>query len=422
MIDWSQVTVLIVEDSPTQMLVLSKSLKEKGVIVEVATNGEEALGILEKNVPNIVISDITMPKMNGYELCKNIRVNEKTLNLPVILYTALYDPEEVLHAIDCGANYFLTKPTKPELILGFIADSLQTEHQNTKIHDIEFSYSGKKHRLTADLNKVMTLLFSTYGNAMEKNKALDLAQRDLRDNNISLKILNDQKNAFLGMAAHDIRNPLSVILAYSELMQDELKDKIDEEHIKMIDAIYRSSDKILQMVNEFLDISVIESGNLNLEFSEVDLKQVFEKNIELNKNLATKKEMNISLQVEGDIPKVSCDSKKIDEVLTNYLTNAIKYSRENAQITIRLYLEDNQVVFSVTDQGQGIKEKESGKIFKTFSKTTNKTTGGESSTGLGLSIVKRIIEAQNGTVGFTSKENEGSTFFAKLPLKQPEAS
>jgi len=420
MTDWTKVHILVVEDSPTQAMILSKQLQEKGVQTKVVKNGKEALSSLEAHLPTLIISDIMMPEINGFDLCKKIRAAPKTKALPIILYTALYDPHDVLNAIACGANYFLTKPSRPELILSFIEDFLCSKSQTEEIHNINFSFAGETCSVSADLNKVATLLLSTYGNAMEKNKALELAQRELKEKNIQLKLFNDQKNTFLGMAAHDLRNPLAVIKGFCELLEEDLTGKVEQDQLEMIQTMHHSTRHMLQIVNELLDVSAIESGKLKLDFTETNLKELFEKNITLNRNLAEKKEIKIQLEVDGQIPLITCDGKKIEQVLTNFITNAIKYSHPKTTITVNLSVQNDFFQFSVSDQGQGIPKKEQDKLFKTFSKTTVRTTAGETSTGLGLAIIKKIIAAHDGEISFESEEGKGSTFFAKIPIKPPK--
>ncbi|MCI5051547.1 MAG: hybrid sensor histidine kinase/response regulator [Simkaniaceae bacterium] len=412
--------ILIVEDSSTQALLLKKNLEEKGILVTHVTNGVEALEAISKKQPTFVISDVTMPEMDGFELCQKIRENPETKQLPVVLYTALYETPEVLKAISSGANCFLTKPCDTDFLLQFAEDQLIQRDRESNFQPCRFVYRGEEHNYTVDINTVMSLLVSTYANAVKKNKSLEETQHELKGKNVQLKMMNELKNSFLGMAAHDLRNPLGVIQAYSSLLNDSLKGKIEDNLFEMIETIHASTGKILQIVNEFLDVSVIESGNLSINLEETDLKSIFEKNIKLNNNLAVKKEMELRLEIEGEIPNVSCDGKKIEQVLTNFVTNAIKYSHPKSTITVKMQKIDDFLQFSVQDQGQGIPKEEQDKLFKNFSTTSVKSTGGEASTGLGLAIVKKIIDAHHGEIGFESEEGKGSTFFVKLPLNQPK--
>jgi two-component system, sensor histidine kinase and response regulator len=418
MTELSEINILVVEDSPTQALLLCNSLKKKGIKVDLVKNGKEAIAFLSTKQPSIIISDITMPEMNGFELCKAVRSNKTTSNLPIILFTALYDTDEVLNAIESGANFFLTKPSRPELILEIAKDAIENGERNVQLHPITFAYAGNKRSMNVDLNKVTSLLLSTYSNAIEKSKALELAQRELKEKNIQLDLLNQQKNTFLGMAAHDLRNPLSVIQGFCELLEDDIKEKITPEELEMIQTIHHSSESILALVNELLDVSVIESGHLELKIETVNILEIFEKNLKITKGLAEKKEIELTLQIDGEIPFVDCDAKKIEEILTNFLTNAIKYSEPKTHVTVKISAQNNEFYFSVTDEGQGIPQDEQNQLFKTFSKTTVQTTAGETSTGLGLAIVKKIIKAHGGELGCESEVGKGSTFFAKIPLKQ----
>lgn len=415
--DFSQVSVLLVEDSKTQGLLLKKLLTENGIQVHEAGDGREALDKLEHFRPDVVISDVCMPRVSGFELCREIRSKEALKDLPVIIYTVLYDPKEMLTALEVGADYFLTKSSAHELLLHFIEEALHIRSRRSIPIDLECFVRGEVRRIEGDFNRVMTLFISTYENAVERNRAVEAADKKVRENNIQLQLLDKEKNRFLAMAAHDLRNPLGVIQGYAEFLEERLKDQISSECMDMVHTIQLSTQRILQMVNEFLDVSVIESGQLTLKTELVDLGELFEKNIQLNQILSDKKQIKISLDKQGEVPQVICDRDKIEQVLTNYVTNAIKYSDPGTEVVIHLGINDQNVEFSVEDHGQGLSEEDLSKLFKRFSKTTAKTTAGEQSVGLGLSIVKKMVEAHDGKVWVESERGKGSRFYASFPMK-----
>jgi signal transduction histidine kinase len=223
--------------------------------------------------------------------------------------------------------------------------------------------------------------------------------------------LNEQKNEFLGMAAHDLRNPIGVIQGFSELLEEQVDGEL-KEYASMIS---KESSKMLQLLNDLLDISKIEAGKLDLKATKTNYIELVKQNIKINNFIAHKKNIKIVSDFETTHLVLEIDEGKIEQVLNNLLSNATKYSYPNSKIVVRIFREDNQIVTQVIDQGQGIPEKEIEGIFNPFKKTSIHPTGNESSHGLGLAIVKKIIEGHQGTVGVISKIGEGSVFYFKLP-------
>ncbi len=248
------------------------------------------------------------------------------------------------------------------------------------------------------------------------NNELAQAQREMAKKNIELERLNDQKSQFLGMAAHDLRNPLGVILGYAELLLDTVGPGLAEGEREMLEVIHSSSEFMLGMVDELLDVSRIESGRLELKREPTDLRALLEHNVKLNSVLADRKEMTVVLRVEDPLPELDVDPGKIDQVLNNLVGNAVKYSHEGSRIEVRAARDGDAVLVEVEDEGQGIPEDELGKLFKPFSTTSATTTGGEESTGLGLMIVRRIVEGHGGAIGVESTLGEGTTFSVRLPV------
>ena len=250
------------------------------------------------------------------------------------------------------------------------------------------------------------------------NNELTGLQRELSKKNEELERLNVLKNQFLGMAAHDLRNPLGLIMAYSDFLIQEAGPQLGEEHNEFLDIIHNSSRFMLKLVNDLLDVSVIESGNLTLDLQGVDLAALVSQVVALNRSMAAKKQITIDLAA-GEPLMVLCDPVKIEQVLNNLLTNAVKFSFPQTQIEIAVALVDQQAQITVRDHGQGIPPADLGKLFKPFSRTSVRTTGGEKSTGLGLLITRRIIEEHHGRIWVESEVGVGTAFHVALPLKEP---
>ena len=227
---------------------------------------------------------------------------------------------------------------------------------------------------------------------------------------------NERKNQFLGMAAHDLRNPLGAILGYGELLQGEVLNILDEEQLDYLNQIYSASQFTLNLVNDLLDIVKIESGSLVLELEKAHLMPIITKAISLNRFLAESKQIQVNFNCDDNLPEMIVDIPKIQQVINNLLSNAIKYSHTQTKVQVHIMLYQDEVLISVTDEGQGIPESELGKLFQPFSKTSVKSTAGESSTGLGLLICRKIVEAHGGKIWVESQINVGSTFYVSLPF------
>ena len=257
---------------------------------------------------------------------------------------------------------------------------------------------------------------SYYEELSRLNNDLVNMQRELMKKNRELDELNKLKNLFLGIAAHDLRNPLGVIMGYSEYLLDEVKESLSEDHIEMLQSILTSSEFMLRLLDDLLDVSAIESGNLNLNLVKADIVPVVKKNVELNSVIAHKKNINIQIIQTGQIPEVLFDVGKIEQVLNNLISNAIKYSQPGTNVAVSINSTKTDLTVSISDQGQGIPEDELGKLFRPFERTSVKSTAGEKSTGLGLSIVRNLILGHKGKIWVESKVGEGSTFYFSLPI------
>ena len=420
--------IFIVEDSPTQLEQLKIILEEAGFDYDFAVNGKEALEKIMVTKPDLVITDIVMPEMNGYDLCKTIKSNPETKNIPVMLLTTLSDPADVIKGLEAGADNFMTKPYNPDTLISrinFILVNLQLRRQT--IHSdvgIEINFGGRTYFINSDKMQILDLLLSTYENAIQKNqelidtnKKLTEMHKELARKNMQLQKLNEDKNKFLSMAAHDIRNPVGLILSYSQLILEDFNEGLSDDVKEFVTIIRRSADFVLKLLTDLLNVAVIEAGGeLEIHRDENDLVDVIKTSIVYNKIAAEKKSMKINFISDLTELKANIDKVKIEQVMHNLISNAIKYSFPNTEINVYLKKNNQFAEVCVEDHGQGIPENEIGLLFKPFSKTSAKTTGGETSTGLGLNIVKKIIDGHGGKVWAESEVGKGSKFYFTLHL------
>jgi hypothetical protein len=422
------VRILIIEDSLTQALRLQDSLEKHHYETKIANNGKAGLDLLKQKPFTLVISDIIMPEMDGYELCRQIKSDEDLKNIPVILLTSLSDPHDVIEALECGADNFVTKPYNEKFLISRIQNILinrQLRLDGMSEMGIEIVFAGKKHFITSSRMQIVDLLFSTYENAIQKNSELEqvnrelvMTQRELEQKNIELARLNEQKNYFLGMAAHDLRNPMGAIFNTSELLIEEDLGPLNDEQKDMIGAVKNASEFMLNLVNDFLDIAHIESGKLTLKKEDVDIFILLKNNVQFNHNFAVKKQIALDFQYTDieSIPTISLDGSKIQQVMNNLISNAIKYTHSGGSVQVILEKKDDHIHIAVKDNGQGIPESELQNLFAPFQRTSVESTAGEKSTGLGLAIAKKIVNAHDGEIWVKSQVGEGTTFHISLPL------
>lgn len=209
-------------------------------------------------------------------------------------------------------------------------------------------------------------------------------------------------------------------MGYSDFLAGDLINVISPDQIRILNTIYGSSEFMLHMLEELLDITAIESGHLNLELHRADIVSFIRKNATLNSLIGAKKNIGIQVEVYGEIPEILIDLNKVEAVMNNLLSNAIKFSMPDTTVKISIAADESQVLVKVTDQGQGIPSDELHKLFLPFERTTVRATAGEKSTGLGLTIARNIVLAHGGEIWAESTEGEGSVFNFTIPINKPE--
>ncbi|HEY9422623.1 MAG TPA: HAMP domain-containing sensor histidine kinase, partial [Thermoanaerobaculia bacterium] len=228
-----------------------------------------------------------------------------------------------------------------------------------------------------------------YDELSQLNNDLATAQRELAKSNNELARLNDQKSQFLGMAAHDLRNPLNIILTYSDFLLEDAAPALRAEQVKFIEAIRSSSEFMLRLVENLLDLAQIEAGKLELDLERTDLVALVERNVSLNQVLASRKGIEIRLHQSGEPLEMVADPVKLEQVLNNLIGNAVKFSPPGSPVDVRVTAGADAATLSVADRGPGVPADELDKLFRPFVRTRIRSTGGEKGTGLGLAIVKR---------------------------------
>ena len=245
---------------------------------------------------------------------------------------------------------------------------------------------------------------------------LGMAQKILAVRNEELRKVNAHKNQFLGMAAHDLRNPLQVIEGYGKLLLNGVIGPVTAGQRTALEAVTRNCGFMLSLVNELLSLSKSNTADVALDMADTDFTALVTRNVELNRLLAGPKRITIDMEIEANLPSLRVDGFKIEQVLNNLISNAVKFSHPETRVLIEARREGGHVLVAVKDEGQGIPADERDLLFLPYRKVSVRPTGGEPTTGLGLSIVKRMVEAHGGALTVESEPGKGSTFSFTLPV------
>ncbi len=241
-------------------------------------------------------------------------------------------------------------------------------------------------------------------------------KRAIERQNHELRHVNELKNTFVGIVAHDLRSPLGVIEMAINYISDPSLGLTDEDRSAMLTEVSKHTRHMLNLIDELLDVTQIESGTLQLTHTEIDIAAFVSEAVAQHSRMATTKEIKIVLE-ECDEGRVMADPQRLRQVIDNLISNAVKYSPLGSQVVIRSRLTGERWRFSVQDQGPGIPPTERSRLFTEFGKLSTRPTGGERSTGLGLAISRRMVEAHGGQIGVDSEPGQGSTFWFTLPLQ-----
>lgn len=413
-----QTLILIVEDSMVQAELLRRLLVQQGYRVTVASDGADGLAAAKKELPKLIISDITMPVMDGYEMCRAIRLDAALRNIPVILLTMLSDAKNVINGLNAGAGFYVTKPFNEQYLLSLINTIMMDppKYSEEKI-EMELSIGGEKHQVSAGPQQIMNLFISIYENAVLKNSELISAQNQLsilnermEEKTRELEEANKDLEGFAYSVSHDLRTPLRAIDGFSQQVLKRYEDKLDDEGKRYLNLVRDNTLKMGQLIDDILAFS--RMGRLGMSMAEVNMeglaREVFD---EL---MRTVNGRDLAVEIKP-LPPAHGDHAILRQVWVNLLGNAIKFTSHNPAASIQLgsYMEGKENVYFVKDNGAGFDMQYAEKLFGVFQRLhgIDEFEG----TGIGLAIVKRIITRHGGRVWAEGKVNKGATFYFALP-------
>lgn len=368
MLNETQITrrphILIVDDD-ADVLGLLKLMVQTQYDVTCVRGGAEALEQLASRSFDLVLLDIMMPEISGMDVLRSIRANKQTADLPVILVTALAKNDDIVAGLQAGANDYITKPFDLDVARARIASQI-----------------ALKRRLD------------------ERQQAISRLARSY-----------EMQDRFLKIASHDLKNPLNSIRLAVFYLRSILDNHPDVN--AALDSIENTLNNMDELVAEYLESSALQSGQEELRLEAIVAEDAIWEVISQYSAAAARK--NVTLLIGATEGIVLADSRRLRQILSNLVSNAIKYSPHGKCVTVSAKISSGQVQISVADEGPGIPEAERSALFLPFSKLSNRPTGGESSSGLGLWIARELARIQNGSVGFECPEAGGSLFWVRLP-------
>ena len=384
--------LLIIDDEVDITKALVRQFR-RNYNVFATTEATEALKIMEQEKIQVVLSDQRMPGMTGVDFFAQIK--DKYPDALKLILTGYSDIEAVIGAINEGQVFrYVKKPWNPDELDTIIREAFE------------------KYELITNNRKLMVSLQEANQNLEEKVK---VRTYELEKLNSRLSELNIEKNRYIGMVAHDLRNPIGVAASFSDLLIEDNSAISKEEQLEYLDQINKNCYFSLDLIRNFLDASKIEAGIFDLDLKVQDYLICVKDIIHQNEFIARGKSQQIILECSLSSVFAKFDANKMQQVLNNLLSNAIKYSLPNTTIMVHLLESDNEIITRIADQGQGIPENELSGIFNPFRTTSVKPTGNEKATGLGLAIVKKIIDAHSGRITVESQVGKGSVFSFSFP-------
>jgi signal transduction histidine kinase len=442
----SDIRILIAEDSAIQAEKLRRSLAAAGYSVVVTRDGVEGLLKARELKPKLVISDINMPEMSGFELCRHIKSDADISSTPVILLTSLSDPIDVISALECGADNFIVKPYDEGHLLEkiqyiFLNRELQ-KHSQTQT-GVEIHFAGRKYFITSEKKQILDLLISTYENAVQKNAELIKIQEELEVLNEELeqKVLErtadiaeeievrkkaeeaknhadaatHAKSEFLSSMSHELRSPLNAILGFAQLMESESPPPTSAQK-ESIAQILQAGWHLLELINEILDLAKVESGQVPISQEPVSLGEVLLECRGMIEPQAQQRDIHMTFPA-FEIPYVvNADRIRVKQVLINLLSNAIKYNREQGTVEVKCTAgTSGRIRISIKDSGVGLNPEQMAQLFQPFNRL-GQEAGGEEGTGIGLVVAKKLVELMGGVIGVESTVGVGSVFWFELNL------
>jgi DNA-binding response OmpR family regulator len=437
--------ILIVDDNPNNLEVLSETLTRAGFQVAIAIDGESAIEQIQYHSPELILLDVMMPGIDGYQTCHRIKANPKTFDIPVVFMTALSDTEHKVKGFALGAVDYITKPFQREEVLARVRVQLQLrnltrtlEEQNkmlkqeiwqrekveSSLLDLNQELEKRVEERTLKLSRTLKKLRTAQVELLEQKNDLEIRVKErtaeLAKTMMEAEKANQSKSQFLANMSHELRTPMNAIIGYSEMLIEEAADLGQDDFIPDLNKIHGAGKHLLSLINDILDLSKIEAGRMELYLENFSIKDLIKETVSTISPLIEKNRNTLKVDVPEELGIMHADVTKVRQSLFNLLSNASKFT-EQGEITLKTqcYVAEDRdwISFQVSDTGIGMTSEQMTKLFQAFTQADASTTRKYGGTGLGLAITKKFCQMMGGDIEVTSEIDHGSIFTIQLPLQ-----
>jgi len=385
----SKATILLVDDNTTNLSVLLEYLTESDYKLLIAPNGEQALKQVEYARPDLILLDVMMPGIDGFDTCRRLKQNETTKDIPVIFMTALIDTVDKVKGFAQGGVDYITKPLHAEEVLARVETHLT-------LRNLQKSLEEKNVRLQQEIAK------------------REQVEEELRRLNQQLEEANASKDKFFSIIAHDLRSPFNWLIGLTRIIVENIETYSKDEIKNIVSRLHTSTEKVYALLMNLLTWSQLQRGHMEYCPKEISIDKIVEYNIQLFASGAEQKQITFrSLVPEG--MTAYADHNMVDTLMRNLLSNALKFTDAGDVVEVSSHQDKNLVEIAVSDTGTGMRQEEMDTLFRIDVKYTNVGTAGEKGTGLGLILCKELIEKNSGQIGVESEVGKGTKFTITLP-------
>jgi signal transduction histidine kinase len=431
--------ILIVDDRPSNRDLLTTLLGYRGHRVSEATNGIEALNRVHTDSPDLIITDLLMPRMDGFEFVRNLRADGKHGNTPVIFITANYlEPEARALADTSGPHHFVTKPFEPAELFEIVDTALMSNDQIPQArHNVASAAEVRdthlrllQDKLVSKVEQLESLNAHLEQRVRDRTLELQAANGDLvkqielgeRANRELQESRNEQirlRDEFLSHVSHELRSPLAVVHQFVSILFDGLGGPINTSQREYLEIALRNANQLKGMIDDLLEASRADAAKLTVKQSVIPISGVLKQTIQSLRETAATKGICVQIDVAENLPPVYADPARIGQVVSNLVDNAIKFSPLNSSITVQVRMLEDDPSFlriSVADCGCGIAPEDAERVFDRLYQGKNLPQAGRRGLGLGLYICKELVSMHGGRIWIDSARRDGCTISFTLPV------
>ena len=394
-----EVQVLLIEDNAEDACLIREVLQDQNsscaFLITHVEYLQAGLERLQNDSPDVVLLDLSLPDSQG--LVTLTRVLSNASRIPVIILTGLNDEAMALESLRLGAQDFLVKSRMAgDLLSRMIRYGIERKRTEEKLRKNAEDLAASNRQLT------------------DFSEALQRANRQL-------KCLDEAKSKFIAIASHELKTPLAAVIGYLSLVLSGRMGALNEEILAALKHVKTASDRLLRLVDDLLDISKIEMGQLKMDKAPFDLGGFLKEEMQVFQAQAKEYEISLEIKIGGDLKRVVCDKDRIRQVFDNLISNAVKYTPRKGIIQIEAKNIESGVQIDFKDTGIGVRKEDEARVFEPFQHIQKAGLHGEKSSGVGLAVVKKIIEAHGGKICLTSVEGQGTMFSVTLPVAEDES-